>query len=370
VIVPVGLNGRIRVGAVDADLDVVLDVQGYFSGAWNTSSYTYDGTGLRMSKSTTDGPAEFSWDRSGGLPLLLAESNGASEVVWVYGPGGVPLEQVSPNGVVWFLHHDQVGSIRAITSSSGWELAEFTYDPYGNVTHATGTARSPFGYAGQYTDFETGFQYLRARFYDPATGVFLSRDPIESLTREPYGYVGNNPLNYTDPSGLLGIPGTNWCVDIADDNCNSIKEQHPVAAQSVADGAAGVLDTVSGSNSDLITESIGIDDNVRWNSTSFQVGTYIGFAPALVSPSGFLSVSNAGSYVNALDTTLTCVTGSGGPRCGISTAFAIGGAFIPSAIGNVAARLDSELTTVAEMLSGIFLTSGNNTLSTLNVGDC
>lgn len=54
-------------------------------------------------------------------------------------------------------------------------------------------------------DAETGFQYLRARYYDPATGNFLTRDPIEALTREPYGYVGGNPLNATDPSGL-------WCL--------------------------------------------------------------------------------------------------------------------------------------------------------------
>ena len=56
--------------------------------------------------------------------------------------------------------------------------------------------------AGQYADAETGFQYLRARYYDPATGQFLTRDPIEAQTREPYGYVGGNPLNGTDPTGL------------------------------------------------------------------------------------------------------------------------------------------------------------------------
>jgi RHS repeat-associated protein len=56
---------------------------------------------------------------------------------------------------------------------------------------------------GEYTDAETGFTYLRARYYDPATGQFISRDPIEALTHEPYGYVGGNPLNATDPLGLF-----------------------------------------------------------------------------------------------------------------------------------------------------------------------
>jgi RHS repeat-associated protein len=67
------------------------------------------------------------------------------------------------------------------------------------------SARVGLADAGQYTDAETGFQYLRARYYDPATGQFLNRDPLEAVTREPYGYVGGNPLNGTDPLGLFGF---------------------------------------------------------------------------------------------------------------------------------------------------------------------
>ena len=51
-------------------------------------------------------------------------------------------------------------------------------------------------------DAESGLIYLRARYYDPATGQFLSRDPLVALTGEAYGYAGNNPLNGTDPLGL------------------------------------------------------------------------------------------------------------------------------------------------------------------------
>ena len=55
----------------------------------------------------------------------------------------------------------------------------------------------------RYTDAETGFVYLRARYYDPATEQFLSRDPLVALTDSAYGYVGGSPLNATDPLGLL-----------------------------------------------------------------------------------------------------------------------------------------------------------------------
>ncbi len=55
---------------------------------------------------------------------------------------------------------------------------------------------------GQYSDGESGFLYLPARYYDPATGQFLSLDPQVSLTGEPYGYEADNPVNVADPSGL------------------------------------------------------------------------------------------------------------------------------------------------------------------------
>ena len=79
-----------------------------------------------------------------------------------------------------------------------------TYDAYGNTTGTTGTAKTPLGYDAQYTSTDTGLIYLRARVYDPATAQFLTVDPIANLTRAPYYYAGDNPLNQSDPSGLLG----------------------------------------------------------------------------------------------------------------------------------------------------------------------
>jgi RHS repeat-associated protein len=58
--------------------------------------------------------------------------------------------------------------------------------------------RSPFAH-----DSRSALFYLRARYYDPSTAQFLSRDPLVSQTREPYGYVYDDPLNATDPTGLI-----------------------------------------------------------------------------------------------------------------------------------------------------------------------
>ncbi|HNT78710.1 MAG TPA: RHS repeat-associated core domain-containing protein [Anaerolineae bacterium] len=68
------------------------------------------------------------------------------------------------------------------------------------------TPTSPFGYAGEWTSAATGLQYLRARWYDPATGRFTQVDPFPGVlslpgTQHPYSYGLNNPLRYSDPSG-------------------------------------------------------------------------------------------------------------------------------------------------------------------------
>lgn len=220
--------------------DVTIDVAGYYSPLSATWSYAYDGDGLRRSRTAPSGEVtSFTWDTTAGVPALLTETTGADTTAWVYGPGGSPLIQHGPDGTVTFLHADQLGSVRVLTDEGGDVVGSQAFDPYGNPTERSGIA-TPFGYAGEYTDNETGLQYLRARFYDPTTGQFLSRDPVVALTREPYGYVGGNPLNATDPSGLFRIPGTDWCVDIADPNCDSNAD-----GESLLDAPGAVADYVT-----------------------------------------------------------------------------------------------------------------------------
>jgi RHS repeat-associated protein len=77
-----------------------------------------------------------------------------------------------------------------------------TFDAFGGVVSRTGTASTAVGFTGNWTDPDTGLVYLRARDYDPATGQFLTVDPAVDATRQPYAYVGNNPVMLTDPTGL------------------------------------------------------------------------------------------------------------------------------------------------------------------------
>jgi RHS repeat-associated protein len=162
-----------------------------------SGSYTYDGDGRRASK--TVGGATTRYTYSG--PTLL--SDGAT---YIYGPGGLPIEQIKGSTVSYYVH-DHLGSTVALTDSAGAIAATYAYDVYGKVTEKTGSVDTPLQYGLGYTDAESGLVYLSARYYDPATGQFLSVDPMVATTMSAYGYADGNPLNAVDPTGLCST----WC---------------------------------------------------------------------------------------------------------------------------------------------------------------
>jgi RHS repeat-associated protein len=164
-----------------------------------TTSYRYNGDGQRVSRTVSSTVTPFVWDAaSGSVPLLLAEGTN----YYIYGPSGQPVEQLSGTTAQYYVQ-DGHGSTRVLTSSTGTVVASYTYDSYGNLKGQTGTVDTPLRWDGQYQDRESGLYYLRARFYDPATAQFVSVDPAVGMTRSPYGYVFDNPLNGYDPTGMF-----------------------------------------------------------------------------------------------------------------------------------------------------------------------
>jgi RHS repeat-associated protein len=160
-------------------------------------TYAYNGEGLRASQTISGTTTYLAWDMAEELPLLLSDGTNS----YIYGPGGLPIEQISGGGGTTYLHHDQQGSTRLLTGSTGTVTGKCTYSAYGTPT-CEGATTTPLGYDGQYTSSDTGLIYLRARTYDPATAQFLSVDPLVAQTGEPYSYASDNPLNFDDPEGL------------------------------------------------------------------------------------------------------------------------------------------------------------------------
>ena len=158
---------------------------------------------------------KFVYDLAEGLSQVLSDGTNT----YVYGPGGVPVEQIN-GSTVTYLHQDQLGSTRVLTNQTANVVATYSYDPYGKATK-TGTASTPMQYAGQYNDAESGLYWMRARSYDPNTGSFITVDPMLPMTGSAYGYASGDPVNNTDPLGLFTIPGTGICVAIADPSCDN-----------------------------------------------------------------------------------------------------------------------------------------------------
>ncbi len=114
--------------------------------------------------------------------------------------------------------YGEQGNIRFVTDEVGNKVRSTEYDPFGNWRAAKGQANIHMLYQGQQLDNESSLYYLRARYYDPTIGRFISRDPIKGTltnpqTQNPYVYSLNNPVNLSDPSGEFVLqPIVQFCV--------------------------------------------------------------------------------------------------------------------------------------------------------------
>lgn len=192
----------------------------------NTYEYAYDGDGRRTQKSINDVVTTYLWDTLPNLPVILNESIGSEATEYVY--ADQLLAQIEPSGNQSYFHSDGLGSTRALSSTEADNVGAYNYEAYGLVREEIGTQYMEFQFTGQQTDFETGLLYLRARFYDPSLGVFLTEDkyPFESndqRTLHRYVYSGLNPANYVDPSGnsFIGFDDILTICDTAGQGANA-----------------------------------------------------------------------------------------------------------------------------------------------------
>jgi RHS repeat-associated protein len=278
--VPVAADGTVSFTATGA-VDVTVDVIGVFVRPVDTWTYGYRSDGLRSSKQEAgSAPVEFSWDSSGGLPLLLAQHHGTATSYLVYGPGGTVIYQVRQDGSVLNLHHDHLGSTRLVTAgSNGSTYGTLTYDAYGRTTSDTTPwflERPLLGYTGQYRDTETGLIHLRARHYHPSTGQFLTRDPLVSVTQDPYSYAANDPANMVDPLGLAPWDALGDAWDAT--GGKAVSAVSSVGKQDGANFAGGVLNTITFDNEQRINRALVQRGKVRRDSGFYTAGEITGIA--------------------------------------------------------------------------------------------
>ena len=136
-----------------------------------------------------------------------AGSLGDVQASYVYG-GSRQLMESNGTQDLYKLHDGIVGSVTHALDGNGVVKNEYGYDAFGNQSQITTTqGLQHYGYTGEEYGIDSGLVYLRARYYDPGLGRFISADPYwgrleEPVTQNRYIYVHNNPLMFVDPSGL------------------------------------------------------------------------------------------------------------------------------------------------------------------------
>jgi RHS repeat-associated protein len=208
-----------------------------------SGSYTYDNNGNTL---TDPSGKSYTWDFENRLTQVVVPGTGT--VTFKYDPFGRRVQKSGPSGTVNYLYDgenlleeidqignllarytqvnqmdevlaelrsstssyyqgDGLGTVTALSNSTGALANTYTYSSFGKPITSTGTLVNSLRYTGREWDSETGFYYYRARYYDSEGGRFLSEDPIRlnSGTVNFYGYADDDPINEIDPSGLARI---------------------------------------------------------------------------------------------------------------------------------------------------------------------
>ena len=156
----------------------------------------YNGVNDRVGQTVGVTTTDFALDVAAGLPEVIYTSEGNT---YLHLPGVIVAE--SSTGETRYLLSDGLGSIRQALDDNAQLVRYNEYDPYGNPI-------SPSGFTGEWWEDDIGLLHLRARWYLPETGTFLSKDAWEgdilrSQSLNGWSYVDGNPINRIDPSGQI-----------------------------------------------------------------------------------------------------------------------------------------------------------------------
>jgi RHS repeat-associated protein len=236
---------------------------------YNTAAIGYDANGSMTTKTVTgtnSGIYGLAWDKSGNLasvtksggtndgtttnlynadgqrryrqdpdgtqtwylgPLELTKPAGITTLTGTryYAANGAPIAlrtvMAISNALTWVTTNNQ-RSITTTTPNGTSTPSTTSYFPYGTSRARTGTPPTQRGYIGETQDPNI-LTYLNARYLDPVLGRFISVDPLVGVTRDAYGYAGNNPITFVDPSGL-GTSDPKQIAEESNGECGQYKE--------------------------------------------------------------------------------------------------------------------------------------------------
>ncbi|MBM3747158.1 MAG: RHS repeat-associated core domain-containing protein, partial [Acidobacteria bacterium] len=191
--------------------------------------------GRRIEKNVNGAVTAYLYDLSS--ILLELDASGTMQARYTHGPGVDEPLMMERGGQAYFYHQDGAWNVVQLTDGSGNAVCSYSFGSFGR-TQPCQSVMNPYGFAGREYDAESSLYYMRARYYDPVVGRFISPDPLDLASvllgeqdqraalallpaasaalagpaglgslrgpqqLNPYSYALNNPAALRDPSGL------------------------------------------------------------------------------------------------------------------------------------------------------------------------
>ncbi len=218
-----------------------------------TTSYTYNHSGIRSSKTESGVTTEFVVDHNRDYAQVLEEvENDTAAVFYSYGHDLLNQER---DNTISFYHYDGLGSTRALSDELGELTDSYDYEAFGEVLSQTGSTVNDYKFQGEQYDNTLGQIYLRARYYDPASGRFTQMDTYQGNNFDPvslHKYLGMNadPVMYNDPTGNFSMGSVMSGLNVMGRLVNTAMTVHSIA------GVFGAVNDPDASATDVAKEVV------------------------------------------------------------------------------------------------------------------
>ena len=167
-----------------------------------TVTYGYDGLGRRVRKTVNSTATRYLVD--GDRVLVELDNSWLPAAKYSYYPGVDRPHAMVRAGKRYYFAQDGQGNVTGLLDSVGTAVQQYDYTPYGEALPGSGSVVNPYQYKGREWDAEARLSFMRARYYDPQVGRFISEDPIGLAGgNNPTRFVGSDPVNRSDPRGTF-----------------------------------------------------------------------------------------------------------------------------------------------------------------------
>ena len=257
-----------------------------FTDGETTASYKYNADGLRTSKTVDGKTINHIWDGNKQIVVDMDDSDWYSAEVYVRGTNLLAkFSKQSGNVKTDYQYYTQNahGDVVNLTDSTGAITKSYKYDAFGVEQNVDDADDNAFRYCGEYYDSESGTIYLRARYYNPTIGRFISRDSVTGDNADPlslnlYTYCHNNPVQFVDENGhwpkLSTVLTAVAVVAVAVAVVAVVVAAAPVAAAAITSVAASSAVTAGGTMAIGATAAVSAAASSSMVATATTVATY------------------------------------------------------------------------------------------------